>query len=87
LLIYGQALQELVIENSGYVLSGDFSAFDYFLSHYPDDQNDNLLLDSLHPNGFGAKILGEFRAGAIKSALEYQINPNNTFTGGNSHTS
>ncbi|MDR2540389.1 MAG: hypothetical protein LBD11_01050 [Candidatus Peribacteria bacterium] len=60
---------------------GDTVAYSYFYTNIATDMCDNL-----HPNATGNTQLGKFRANAIKSALEYQINPDHHFLSGNTHT-
>jgi lysophospholipase L1-like esterase len=62
------------------VVLGDTQSFEYFETHQ------NELPDRVHPNSNGYQHLGEFRAEAIKSILEYQITPNAYFLSGNTHT-
>ncbi|MDR2190125.1 MAG: hypothetical protein LBP53_02840 [Candidatus Peribacteria bacterium] len=70
-------MNELVAENNGFVVRGDTTVYQYFMD------NPNCLVDGIHPNYCGKVYIGEHRASAIKSALEYQITPSNTFTGSN----
>ncbi|MDR2541258.1 MAG: GDSL-type esterase/lipase family protein [Candidatus Peribacteria bacterium] len=72
-------IKELVAENSGYVLLGDTQAYDYFKNNISD------IADGVHLTTAGYNKLGEFRADAIKSAIEYQINPVHQRSGSSSH--
>ncbi|GHV20924.1 hypothetical protein FACS189428_0600 [Clostridia bacterium] len=62
------------------VIIGDTQTYEYFENHLSE------LGDGAHPNSLGHQHLGEFRAEAIKSAIEYQINPDHHFISGDSHT-
>jgi hypothetical protein len=71
---YSRVNEELVAENSGTVILGDTQAYQWF------EENDTTMFaDIVHPNTLGHAQLGTFRATAIKSALEYQINPDYYF--------
>jgi lysophospholipase L1-like esterase len=66
---YGDVIDELVAENHDFVLLGDESAYDWFLS------NPSYLYDGLHPTAAGNEVLADFWANAILGNYEYQINP------------
>jgi hypothetical protein len=79
-LEYQTSIAELVAENAGYVLQGGIDAYNYF------KENTNALGDGLHPTESGHIQLGKFWANTIKSALDYQINPNANFSGAITYT-
>ncbi|GHV25334.1 hypothetical protein FACS1894176_03560 [Bacteroidia bacterium] len=78
MLGYIDAIDELIDGET--VLRGDTQAYEYF------EVNQGELPDKIHPNVLGHEHLGTFRATAIKSVLEYQINPDHHFVDTNSHT-
>jgi lysophospholipase L1-like esterase len=80
---YNAVLVELVDENSGFVLLGDTLAF----TEMETISGLNVgFVDGVHPNDTGYAMLGKLRADAIRSALEYQINPNASFLNEDTHT-
>ncbi|MDR0649870.1 MAG: SGNH/GDSL hydrolase family protein [Candidatus Peribacteria bacterium] len=76
---YRNVVDELIDNKS--ILRGDILAYDWFYINWSGVHSDNV-----HLNQTGYAKLGEFRAAAIKSAIEYQINPDHYFTGGSTHT-
>ncbi|MDR3168461.1 MAG: hypothetical protein LBU27_01490 [Candidatus Peribacteria bacterium] len=74
---YIEKLNELVMENDGFVIRGDTTVYQYFMD------NPTCLGDGIHPNNCGKIYIGKQWANAIKSALDYQINPNAEFIGAN----
>jgi lysophospholipase L1-like esterase len=83
LLGYQTAISTLVVENGGFVLLGDMTAYNVFENEYA-----SLMGSDPHPNTAGQNRLGQLWAAAIKSVIDYQINPAHQFTGinGTSYT-
>jgi hypothetical protein len=72
---FDTVIDELVVENGDFVLAGDSDAYAWF-----ENDNKTNMTDGLHPNtGVGRQTLAEFWAEAIKTNLEYQINPDKTW--------
>jgi lysophospholipase L1-like esterase len=75
-IAFSADLVALVAENSGFVLLGDTTAFEWFSDH----QDEDIWSDSVHENSTGATKLAELWANAIESAINYQIAPAHQFT-------
>jgi lysophospholipase L1-like esterase len=73
---YNTVLVDLVAENSGFVLLGDTQAY-----AATEAISGVGFYDGAHPNNTGYQKIGELWADAIRSALEYQINPTHQRSG------
>jgi hypothetical protein len=71
---YGEAIKEVV--DGERILLGDASANEYFMGHT------NLFVDAYHLTPNGQTKLGELWADAIRTNLEYQVNPDKAWVSG-----
>lgn len=82
-IMYQQAIDELVLENDGYVLLGDITGYMWFMSNYDDAIVGGT--DTVHPNDIGHAKLGELWALSIESVICNQTYPNSKWVDNVNH--